>query len=256
MQKTTMTVVQNKLIARHVYQLVLRGALAKTVTAPGQFVHIRCGDGWETLLRRPISIASWDQQHETITVIYRAEGKGTNWLAARPSGSEIDVLGPLGNGFSTDVSRAQKVLLIGGGVGVPPLFGLAQTLQKRSVQIETVLGFASHDDVFLADDFRQIGSVKVATDDGTYGHRGRVTDLLDGKLAWDVFYACGPTPMLRALQAYFAGSDVDGYVSLEQRMGCGIGACLACVCPTQDDSVQVKICSDGPVFPYEEVVLS
>lgn len=256
MRKTMMSVVQNKLIARHVYQLVLRGPIAKTVIAPGQFVHIRCGDGWETLLRRPISIASWDPQNGTMTVIYRAEGKGTQWLAARTVGCEIDVLGPLGNGFSTNVSTGQKVLLVGGGVGVPPLYGLAQTLHKRGVQIETVLGFASRDDVFLEEDFRQLGPVMVATDDGTYGNRGRVTDLLGGKLTWDVFYACGPTPMLRALQAYFADSNVDGYVSLEQRMGCGIGACLACVCPTRDDGVQVKICSDGPVFPYEEVVLS
>lgn len=251
-----MTVLKNKRIARHVYQLVLQGPLSEMVTAPGQFVHIRCSDGWETLLRRPISIASWDPQNGTMTVIYRAEGKGTNWLAARAAGSKIDVLGPLGNGFTTNVSPREKVLLVGGGVGVPPLYGLAQTLQKIGAQIETVLGFASRGDAFLVEDFRQFGSVKVATVDGTYGHCGRVTDLLDDKHTWDIFYACGPTPMLRALQDYFAGSDVDGYVSLEQRMGCGVGACLACVCPTHNDGVLVKICSDGPVFPYEKVVLS
>lgn len=254
LHKAELTVQRNERIARQIYQMVLHGPMASSIQAPGQFVHIRCGDGWETLLRRPISIASWDQANETISIIYRAEGQGTRWLSKRDVGERIDVLGPLGNGFPITVQPSQKVLLVGGGVGVPPLYGLAQTLQKNGVKVDTVLGFASRDDVFLMEAFRQYGTVKVATDDGTFGHNGLVTDLIKDNHAWDAFYACGPTPMLRALQTLFDGTHVKGYVSLEQRMGCGIGACLACVCPT-DTGEQVKICSDGPVFRYEEVVL-
>lgn len=235
--------------------MVLYGAVAERIEAPGQFVHIRCGDGWETVLRRPISIASWDRQAGTITIIYRVQGKGTNWLARRGHGEHIDVLGPLGHGFPVSAKQGKTALLVGGGVGVPPLYGLARQLQTDGADIHTYLGFASRSDVFLAEAFRELGTVKVATDDGSFGHSGLVTDLLQKPFTWDVVYACGPLPMLRAIQHRFSGTGVEGYLSLEERMGCGIGACLACVCELRGFGRQVKVCSDGPVFPYQEVAL-
>lgn len=254
MFKSQLAVSAHGEIARGVFQLVLRGEMAAHINAPGQFVYIRCGDGWETLLRRPISIADWDKREETMTLIYRVTGKGTAWLSRKRAGEVVDVLGPLGNGFHLPSAEKHRVLLVGGGVGVPPLYGLARELKAQGKNVQTYLGFASAPDVFLVDQFRALSAVKVTTDDGTYGFRGRVTDLMDQPFMWDVFYACGPYPMLKALQQLFAGSGVEGYLSLEQRMGCGIGACLACVCPTTDGKLK-KICSDGPVFPYEEVAL-
>lgn len=256
MLKTDLAVLENERIARNIYRTVLHGEVARKTEAPGQFIHIRCGDGWEMPLRRPISIASRDKEKETITIIYRGEGRGTAWLAKRTPGELVDVLGPLGNGFSVSQGTGQKVLLVGGGIGVPPLYGLAQELKQQGMEIEICLGFASREDAFLVEAFSEIGPTKVATDDGTLGHGGLVTDLLlHQPLAWDTFYACGPLPMLAALQRFFAGTDTDGYLSLEQRMGCGIGACLACVCPTKEKGGLVKICSDGPVFRCEEVAL-
>lgn len=255
MLRTDLTIVENVRIARDIYRMVLHGITAEKIKAPGQFVHIRCGDGWETLLRRPISIASWEIQKGIIAIIYRAQGKGTNWLAARDHGERIDVLGPLGNGFPISEKEGQNVLLIGGGVGVPPLYGLAQELQKYGAVIHTCLGFASRCDVFLAEAFGELGTVEVATDDGSFGHGGLVTDLIREPFTWDIIYACGPLPMLRAVQQRFNGTGIEGYLSLEARMGCGVGACLACVCELRGVGRQVKVCSDGPVFPYQEVAL-
>lgn len=255
MHKADLTVLANEPIARHIYRIVLRGETAHHVQRPGQFVHIRCGDGWDMPLRRPLSLASWDESRETVSLIYRTGGKGTNWLAKRKTGESIDVLGPLGNGFPVPAGAGKKVLLVGGGVGVPPLYGLAEELLRHDADICTCLGFASQADVFLEEDFRRLGDVRVATEDGSYGDKGLVTDLLQEPLSWDVVYACGPLPLLRAVKQRLAGTGIEGYVSLEARMGCGVGACLACVCETPEANRVVKICCDGPVFHYQEVAL-
>lgn len=258
MRKEELTVLHNELIAQHIYKMELRGSLAAALQTPGQFVHIRCGSGWETLLRRPISIASWKVDKKTMTIIYRVEGKGTQWLAQRAAGDLVDVLGPLGNGFPLPDKSRRKILLVGGGVGVPPLLGLAEAIQHQEMgaELHIILGFASYDDAFFIEEFSQLGTVQVTTVDGSYGHRGLVSDLLQQPHTWDVFYACGPTPMLATLQTLFADTGVEGYISLEQRMGCGVGTCLACAFPTAREAGEyVKVCSDGPVFRYEELVL-
>lgn len=255
MFKTDLLVVENERIARHIYQLVLYGTIARKIQTPGQFVTIRCGDGRDMPLRRPLSIASWNPDEETLTLIYRVEGKGMRWLAGRRPEERIDVFGPLGSGFPVTGKAGKRVLLVGGGVGVPPLYGLAQALFARGAILDIHLGFTSRADVFLVEAFETIGVTKVATNDGTLGHAGLVTDLLRGERRWDAFYACGPVPMLHALQKLFSEKGIEGHVSLEQRMGCGIGACLACVYPTRWSGEHVKVCCDGPVFPFEEVML-
>lgn len=255
MLKTDLTVLTNEPIARHVYRMDLHGETARHIQAPGQFLHIRCGDGWEMPLRRPLSLTSWDEARETVSLIYRAGGKGTYWLSKRKTGDSIDALGPLGNGFPVSAGAGKKVLLVGGGIGVPPLYGLARELHRRGADICACLGFASRADVFLEGDFRKLGEVRAATEDGSFGHKGLVTDLLPEQLSWDVVYACGPLPLLRAVKQRLAGTGIEGYVSLEARMGCGVGACLACVCETPEANRVVKICRDGPVFHYREVTL-
>lgn len=255
MFKTDLLVIENEPIARHIYQVTLRGATAGKIQAPGQFVTIRCGDGWEMPLRRPFSVSSWNADEGTLSLIYRVEGKGTRWLAERGPGERIDVFGPLGSGFSLTGKAGRSVLLVGGGVGVPPLYGLARALHERGADLDIRLGFTSRAEAFLMEAFEAIGATKVATNDGTLGHAGLVTDLIHGEPSWDAFYACGPVPMLRALQSLFSETGIEGQIALEGRMGCGIGACLACVYPSRLSGGHVKVCCDGPVFPFEEVIL-
>jgi dihydroorotate dehydrogenase electron transfer subunit len=191
-------------------------------------------------------------------MIYRAEGKGTTLLSKKVPGQLVDVLGPLGHGFPVEEAPVGgTALLVGGGIGVPPLYELSKQLTARSVRPIHVLGFASEADVIYREAFAKLGDTYVATVDGSCGEKGFVTDVIDKRgLAFDVLYACGPTGMLKALDSKFRG--VKGFLSLEERMGCGIGACYACVCKVQDDptgSDYRKVCSDGPVFPIGEVVL-
>ncbi len=253
-----MRVVSQRSLARHIFELVLEGSLAAEMKEPGRFVHIKTGEGSEPLLRRPISICDVDMDRERFTMIYRAEGKGTSWLSRRTEGELIDVLGPLGHGFPVaEAPQGGTALLVGGGIGVPPLYYLSRQLKERGVRTIHVLGFASGADVFYADRFRELGETYVATVDGSEGEQGFVTDVIERRgLSFDVLYACGPTPMLKALDEKYKGRK--GFLSLEERMGCGIGACYACVCKVQDDPSGQdyrKVCTDGPVFPIGEVVL-
>lgn len=255
------TVVKNEQIAERVYRMVLQGDIVQKMTVPGQFVHVKCGDGIDPLLRRPISICDVDLEQSFLTLIYRADGKGTTLLASKVAGEKVDILGPLGTGFPIDNrKKREKALLVGGGVGVPPLYYLAKQLQKNGVEVYTVLGFGEVKQVFLAEKFAELGETKVATIDGSYGIKGVVTDVLVQGFAadFDVLYACGPLPMLKALQQRFTGADREAYISIEERMGCGVGACLACVCkpnPEVSNKPYYKICTDGPVFALEEVIL-
>lgn len=241
--------------------MVLEGDLVSQMTDPGQFLHVKCGDGIDPLLRRPISICDVDLEQQRLTLIFRADGKGTQLLAGKVAGEKVDILGPLGVGFPiADRQAGEKALLVGGGVGVPPLYYLAKELIKKGVEVYTVIGFGEAKQVFLADEFAQLGPTRVATINGSYGDQGLVTDVLDQGFAadFDVLYSCGPLPMLKALQQRYANAEREAYISIEQRMGCGVGACLACVCkpnPEVSSKPYYKICTDGPVFNIEEVVL-
>lgn len=251
-----MTVVHQAKIAHNIFELTLQGELVQDM-APGQFVHVRVGESFEPLLRRPISIANINQDMNEFTMIYRAEGRGTELLSKKQVGDTADVLGPIGNGFPVDaVAPGGTALLVGGGIGVPPLYELAKQLNARGVRTIHVLGFQSENVTFYEEQFSALGETYYVTADGTKGTKGFVTNLLDElKPEFDVFYSCGPLPMLKALEAQFPGKP--GYLSFEERMACGIGVCFACVCNTTEavEKDYVKVCSDGPVFPKGVVAL-
>ncbi|MEH7528033.1 dihydroorotate dehydrogenase electron transfer subunit [Priestia megaterium] len=251
-----MQVVSQRPLTHNVYELTLQGELVRFMNEPGQFVHIRVNNDYLPLLRRPISIAEIDQTHEQFTMIYRAEGAGTSLLAEKQAGQSIDVLGPLGHGFPLDTIEAgQTALLVGGGIGVPPLYELSKRLREKGVQVIHVLGFQSKADVFYEREFLALGETYIATVDGSCGTKGFVTTVIDEQqFSYDVMFSCGPTPMLKALENNYTNKPL--YISLEERMGCGIGACFACVCRESEDSTAYKkICSDGPVFQAGEVLL-
>ncbi|MED3552253.1 dihydroorotate dehydrogenase electron transfer subunit [Cytobacillus praedii] len=257
-KKELCQIVSQAEIAEHIFKLTLQGELVREMNEPGQFVHLKVSDYAEPLLRRPISISDINKDENQFTMIYRAEGRGTALLSERKPGDFVDVLGPLGNGFPIEAaSTGETALLVGGGIGVPPLYELSKRLVKRGVKVIHVLGFQSENVLFYDEDFTKLGETYVATVDGSYGTKGFVTNIIeDRKLTFDVLYSCGPTPMLKALENNYKDKKV--YLSLEERMGCGIGACFACVCHTADDPsghTYKKVCSDGPVFKAGEVLL-
>ena len=190
--------------------------------------------------------------------IYRAEGVGTQLLSTVKQGEQLDILGPLGTGFPVAAAATgEKALLVGGGIGVPPLYELAQQLHAKGVHVTTVLGFQTKDVVFYEEQFKQFGAAYVATVDGTHGTKGFVTHVIDNEqLQFDILYTCGPKAMLKSLSERYPNERV--YLSLEERMGCGIGACFACVTRVPEDptgATYKKVCTDGPVFCNGEVVL-
>lgn len=235
MQKQNMIVVNQKEIAKNIYELVLQGTLVQQMNEPGQFVHVKVAEGIAPLLRRPISICNVDQEKNEFTMLYRAEGQGTKTLATRKQGEMVDVLGPLGHGFPVEEAETgQTALLVGGGIGVPPLYELSQRLVAKGVRVIHILGFQTKDVVFYEEKFAELGDTYVATVDGTHGTKGFVTDVIDNYgIDFDILYSCGPLAMLRALEGRY--KEKKAYISLEERMGCGIGACFACVCHLQED---------------------
>ncbi|TSB46351.1 dihydroorotate dehydrogenase electron transfer subunit [Alkalicoccobacillus porphyridii] len=257
-KRGTLAIVEQKQIARNIFELTCAGELVQEMREPGQFVHVKIDNYDDLLLRRPISICDVDVETGQMKMIYRAEGQGTTRLSAKHREAELDVLGPLGNGFPLEEAQpGESILLVGGGIGVPPLYYLGKELKKKGVPVTTVLGFQSEQDVFYEQEFAELGPVHIATVDGSYGFKGFVTDAIDAaELTFDVLYSCGPTPMLASLTNRYRNRRV--YLSLEERMGCGIGACFACVCHVESDpdgAVYRKVCTDGPVFPVGEVVL-
>lgn len=225
-------------------------ALAAT---PGQFISLYCNDG-SRILPRPISICEIDKEKGRLRLVYRIAGAGTKEIAGYKPGVKIKVLGPLGNGFPLEVKK--KAILIGGGIGIPPMFELAKQLD---CEMDIVLGY--RDITFLSEEFTSFGQVYVATEDGSAGTKGNVIDaILNNNLQAEVIFACGPTPMLRGIKEYAAQKGIKAYLSLEERMACGIGACLACVCKTKEKDHHTnvnnkRICKDGPVFLAEEIEL-
>ncbi|MFT4413498.1 dihydroorotate dehydrogenase electron transfer subunit [Fredinandcohnia humi] len=257
-KKEMMRIVSQEGIADDIFEITLEGSLVKEMHQPGQFVHLKITEGPEAFLRRPISIAKINKEMNQFTMIYRKDGLGTRLLSEKIVDQKVDVLGPLGNGFPVEEAQSgETALLVGGGIGVPPLYELSKRLVKKGVHVIHVLGFQTNSAVFYEEKFRELGSTYVATVDGSRGSKGFVTDVIKTEgLVFDTLYACGPTPMLKALEENYRG--YNAYLSLEERMGCGIGACFACVCHVQNDSLghaYKKVCSDGPVFKVGEVVL-
>ncbi len=236
------TVLANEPLTSSVHRMRLGGD-TQWIVRPGQFVNIALEGCY---LRRPISVCDYDDA--TLTLIYKVVGEGTAQMARMQPGGQLDLLTGLGNGFSTD-NDARQPLLVGGGVGVPPLYNLAKVLLAAGKPVQVVLGFNTAAEVFYAGEFRALGcSVTVATVDGSAGVKGFVTDALAG-LDFDYFYACGPLPMLRALSQATA---CDGQLSFEERMGCGFGACMGCSCKTLTGNK--RICKEGPVMNKGEVL--
>ena len=249
MLKGIFTVKSNGNIAKDIYKMVLEGDTT-AITAPGQFINIAL-DGF--YLRRPISVCDFDS--DTVTIIYKTIGRGTRYMSTLGSGARLDVLSGLGTGFDV-AAGGEKPLLIGGGVGVPPMFRLAKELCAAGRQVSVILGFNTAADVFCADEFRALGAqVHITTADGSVGTKGFVTDAMRG-MEYTYTYACGPEPMLRAV---YAAAQTSGQYSFEERMGCGIGACLGCnvKIKTADGGWCYKrVCKDGPVFDAKEVCLN
>ena len=243
MEQQTFEIISNRAVAETVYELALAGDTS-AVTAPGQFVDLKL-DGF--YLRRPISVCDWSEGR--LLLIYKVLGKGTAALANYRPGKMLDLLTGLGNGYDTEKS-GDRPLLVGGGVGTPPLYGLAKRLLARGKRPAAVLGFNTAREVFLKDAFEALGvPVTLCTADGSAGLRGFVTDGMRESEDYSYLYTCGPEPMLRAV---YAESRTDGQFSFEERMGCGFGACMGCSCETK--SGDKRICRDGPVLEKGEIV--
>ena len=242
MKQGIFTVTENIALTKTVYRMVLAGDTS-AITHAGQFVNLLL-DG--LYLRRPISVC--DREEGLLTLVYKVVGKGTEKMSRMPVGERLDILTGLGNGY--DLSPAgERPLLLGGGVGVPPLYLLAKELIREGKQVSVILGFNTRDEVFYEDEFRALGAdVKVATADGSYGIKGFVTDAMQD-IDYTYFYTCGPEPMLKAV---WRASKTSGQMSFEERMGCGFGACMGCSCKTLTGNK--RICKEGPVMRKEEIL--
>ena len=241
MKQTILTIQGNDCIAKNVYRMQLGGDT--TGILPGQFVNIRVAGQF---LRRPISVCNIEEG--VLTIIYKVVGVGTEAMSHLPVGTQLDVLTVLGNGY--DLSKAGEApLLVGGGVGVPPMYMLARQLREMGKNVRVILGFNTKDEVFYEEEFRALGcDVTVTTVDGSHGVKGFVTNALDGKQSY--YYTCGPLPMIKAL---IQAAGTNGEVSMEERMGCGFGACMGCTIQTTQGPK--RVCKEGPVFAASELLL-
>lgn len=256
-KKITATVLSQKEIAPRIFDMWIATELAACAKA-GQFIGVYPKDR-STLLPRPISICQVNDKKDALRIVYRIAGQGTAEFSSYCEGDSVEILGTLGNGFPTEAAEGKKVFLMGGGIGIPPMLELAREL-PASTEKQIIVGYRD-DQLFLKEDLEKNGTVYIATEDGSVGTKGNVIDAIkENALEADVIYACGPMPMLRALKAYAAEHDMDCFVSMEERMACGIGACLACVCKTKDKDAHSnvnnkRICKEGPVFDAKEVEL-
>ena len=253
--KETAVILEQREISDQIYSLWLHADDIVREARPGQFVSVYCRDE-SRLLPRPISICELDKESGRLRLVYRAVGAGTQEFSGYGPGEMLELVGPLGNGFPLDKGY-EKPLLIGGGIGVPPMVELAKWLPGD----KAIVSGYRNGDLFLKEELSRNAALYVATEDGSAGTKGNVLDAVrENRLEADAIFACGPAPMLRALKAYAAEEGIDCYLSLEERMACGIGACLACVCTSKDVDAHTnvknkRICKDGPVFAAEEIEL-
>ena len=245
MKREVFEIIENTRLSEGIYRMKLKGACSE-IKKPGQFVNIALSGRY---LRRPISVCDADFGEECgeLVLIYKLLGEGTKQMAGLSTGKKLDLLCGLGNGFDTSLS-GNTPLLIGGGVGIPPLYGLAKELIKEGKRPKAVLGYHGKEDIFYTEEFRAIGAeVLIATEDGSQGKKGFVSEAIEG-LYYDYFYTCGPEPMLKAV---YAATETSGQLSFERRMGCGFGACMGCSCLTVTGFK--RICKEGPVLFKEEI---
>lgn len=254
-KRETVTVVSQEQLTDGIFSMWIQTEAAKTAR-PGQFISMYTNDG-SKLLPRPISICEIDAETSKLRVVYRvtAEKTGTEQFSKMKAGDTLPIIGPLGNGFPLEAGKGKRAFLMGGGIGVPPILELAKQLDCEK---QIIMGYRDAD-TFLKEQFEENGTVYISTEDGSVGTKGNVIDAIrENGLQADIIYACGPTPMLRAIKQYAEENSIECYISLEERMACGIGACLACVCQSKEkdhhSNVNNKrICKDGPVFLSTEV---
>ena len=260
MKQEMMTIVEQRQLAPRIFQMTLTGELVKEMGTPGQFIHIKVPRE-DFLLRRPISLNQINKEEQTCTIIYRTEGDGTLHFSKMSAGEKLDVMGPLGNGFDLSfLTAGQTVYVVGGGIGIPPMYELSRQLKEKGVKVIHFLGYASKDVAYFQKEFIDLGETRFATDDGTLGVHGNVGNLLLEVAEEEqpaAVYACGANGMLKAVSQIFPDNP-NVFLSMEQRMACGMGACYACVCHVADDDTgvkSVKVCDEGPIFRATEVVL-
>lgn len=245
-----------KQLTGQIYQMTVRSAYVAENAAPGQFVNIKCGDGIDALLRRPISICSVNKETGSFNIVFQVKGTGTEILSRKNAGDSVDILAPLGKGFHLP-EKHERIAVVGGGIGIFPLLYLLG--ESQCAEKTAFMGFRSSNYIVLTSEFRDVAdSLYISTDDGSAGYGGLVTDLLENELAqkkYDIIYTCGPMPMIRKVADIADKSNIRCQVSMEQRMGCGIGACLVCACKTRhgDDWNYSHVCKDGPVFWSHEI---
>ena len=253
MVKERAMIVSQQCIGTDIYDMVLSFPKGAKEARPGQFIAMYCEDGTK-LLPRPISICGIDAEAGTLRVVYRIAGEGTRLFSQMKAGDSLEVMGPLGNGFTM---KDKKAIIVGGGIGIPPMLELAKQLDCEKT---VVLGY--RDELFLKEEFEACADVAVATEDGSAGTKGTVIDAIEAaQVSGEIIYACGPMPMLKALAEYADAHGMEAQISLEERMACGIGACLGCICKTKEKDHHTnvnntRICKDGPVFDAKEVVFA
>ena len=255
--KETCTILSQECIGKDIYSMWIETKTIAEQAKPGQFVSVYTRDG-SKLLPRPISLCEIDKEKKALRLVYRVTGKntGTESFSRLHKNVTLEVLGPLGNGFPLDEAKGKKAFLMGGGIGVPPML---ETMKQLDAEKTAILGY--RDELFLNDEFEKNGKVFIATEDGSAGTKGNVMDAIrENRLEADVIFACGPKPMLRAIKAYALEKRIPCWISMEERMACGVGACLGCVCQSTevDGHSHVhnkRVCKDGPVFLSTEVEL-
>ena len=254
--KMKSTVIEQKMIADGICSMWLDAKEVAVQAKPGQFISVYSNDK-SRVLPRPISICEIDREKGTLRIVYRVVGKGTEEFSKAEAGDSFEILGPLGNGFPIEEATCKKVLMIGGGIGVPPMLQTAKEIEGEAI---IVSGYRNQD-LFLKEELESAGTLFIATEDGSVGTKGNVVDAIrENQIKADMMFACGPKPMLRALKNYALEKGIPCWISMEEKMACGVGACLACVCQSKDvDSHShvhnKRICKDGPVFLSTEVEL-
>lgn len=254
-KKEAAAVYSQRQLAAGIYDMWIETSLAAQAK-PGQFISVYTQNP-SALLPRPISICETDRENGRLRIVYRVAGIGTAEFAAYKKGQRIDILGTLGNGFPTQAAAGKRAFLMGGGIGIPPMLALAKELREAAAA-EIIAGYRN-DELFLSEELAKYGTLHIATEDGSKGTKGNVMDAIAAEqLTADVIFACGPLPMLRAVKKYAQEKQIPAYISLEERMACGVGACLGCVVKTKETDHHshvhnARICTDGPVFPASEV---